>query len=340
MKTLLLVVFLCGISLAQSTPGQPVPSNYGSAISGPANSLVVSQGPFGNSYLPSPTTNGFYQIGFNVTGGVAVNPSANLGGIPFNPNSEGTCATASIAANNRGSLVYCSGGTTSTVLLPVATGNTASNFPFVLCNFNSGQMTLTPQAPNNIDGQSSQASDTIFVNDCAFIYQDAGSPINWWTIQVPGKTTTYPITQQLNAAMTAQSTATPTSITNMTWTLVATTIYWLECDIPVTFTASATIAFVLSGSGNPASVMLADSGNIGAAGAFQLNSFTALASTWATTQTATSGAPGAGTFLIHVTATIGSGASGAGAMSLQTIANGTNTIQVRAGASCRLTRMN
>ncbi|MGC2477809.1 MAG: hypothetical protein WA485_25955 [Candidatus Sulfotelmatobacter sp.] len=139
--------------------------------------------------------------------------------------------------------------------------------------------------------------------------------------------------------MTAQSTATPTSITNMTWTLVASTLYWLDCDIPVTFTASATISFVLSGSGSPSTVMMEDSGNIGAAGAFQNNSFTALASTWAGTQTATSGAPGAVTTIIHVSATIGSGASGAGAMSLQTIANGTNTIQIRAAASCRLTRM-
>ena len=86
------------------------------------------------------------------------------------------------------------------------------------------------------------------------------------------------------SAMSAQSTATLTAITNMSWTLVASKNYSLGCEIPVTFAASATIAFGLVGPGTPTSYNIDAYGLIGAAavyGDFNLVGQT----TWVSTKT-------------------------------------------------------
>lgn len=114
--------------------------------------------------------------------GSSAGASTGYPGVAVDPNSETTCSGGSLSYLDRGGYIKCSGGTTATFTLVAASGNTASNFPFVICNLNTGVLTITPTTPNNIDGQTSQASDTLQPNYCDFVYQDSGSPINWWTI--------------------------------------------------------------------------------------------------------------------------------------------------------------
>jgi hypothetical protein len=140
------------------------------------------------------------------------------------------------------------------------------------------------------------------------------------------------------SAMGAQTTATLTAITNMSWTLVASKNYRLVCEIPVTFAASATIAFGLVGPGTPTSYNLDAYGLIGASAVFADINIVGQ-TTWVTTKTAASGAPGAVTEIIHLNAQIQNGTT-AGAMTLDTSANGTNSITVGANAVCVNTQEN
>lgn len=140
------------------------------------------------------------------------------------------------------------------------------------------------------------------------------------------------------AAMTAQSSATLTPITNMSWNLVASKNYIGWCEVPVTFAASATIAFGLVGPGTPTSYDLDAYGLIGAAAVYGDISLQAQ-TTWVTTKTGASGAPGAVTEVVHVNFQIQNGTT-AGALTLNTAANGTNTITVGANATCHVIQQN
>lgn len=141
----------------------------------------------------------------------------------------------------------------------------------------------------------------------------------------------------LATAMSAQTTATPTPITNMTWTLVASKHYELICHVPVTFAASATVAFQFAGPATATSYSLEAKGAIGASAAF--DSMAVYGQTVWATSTGASGAPGALTEMIEVDAGIQNGTT-AGALTLGTIANGTNSITVGANAECSLTQLN
>jgi hypothetical protein len=142
----------------------------------------------------------------------------------------------------------------------------------------------------------------------------------------------------LTAAMTAQSTATCTNVTSMTWNIAANKRYVLKCEVPVTFAASATLQFCLGGPGTATSYSLEADGPIGAAGAYA--QITTLAQTAYGTKTGASGAAAAGEW-VHVAANIQNGATASGtALTLQTAANGTNNITVGANASCQLTQTN
>lgn len=145
-------------------------------------------------------------------------------------------------------------------------------------------------------------------------------------------------TQFTTAAMTQQTSATLTAITNMSWPLAANTNYNLTCDIPVTFAASATIAFGLVGPGTPTSYNLDAYGLIGASAVFADINIVGQ-TTWVSTKTGASGAPGASTQIVHVNSQIQNGTT-AGALTLDTAANGTNGITVGANAACRMTQQN
>ena len=140
------------------------------------------------------------------------------------------------------------------------------------------------------------------------------------------------------AAMSSQSSASCTNITNMTWNMAASKNYKLDCTVPITWAASATVAFCLGGPGTATSYSLNADGPIGAAGIYgQINT---LAQTAWGGKTTASGAV-AGTSVVHVWAGIQNGTTASGtALTLQTAANGTNNITVLANAQCTLTETN
>ena len=140
------------------------------------------------------------------------------------------------------------------------------------------------------------------------------------------------------AAMAAQSSATLTPITNMLWTLAASKNYLGWCEIPVTFVASATISFGLVGPGTPTSYGIDAYGLIGAAAVYGDISLTGQ-TTWVSTKTAASGAPGAVTEIVHVNFQIQNGTT-AGNLSLDTAGNGTNNFTVGANAVCHVIQQN
>src|SRR6185437_9395274 len=163
------------IAMAGSGGGTGTPGGSTDAFQYNAGS-----GNFGG--VNSPTTNGNYLCGFNVTGSAAVIPGCNLAGVPVN-----TPATPyTMLYSDRGSYQRLTGGSTFTITLPQITGNTASNFPFVTQNGNSGNETLTANAVDKIDNSATGGSSTVFPNWAAFVYQDQSSaPGNWWTIKLP-----------------------------------------------------------------------------------------------------------------------------------------------------------
>ena len=154
--------------------------NGGSGLANPtAHSFMVSEGSSPFTLVTSPSVNGDYTCGFNVTASAATDPNCALDGVPVN--AQNTNYT--LLYSDRASFLRWSGGTTATLTLPAATGNIASNFPFVAGNFNSGNLTVTATSPNTIDGGAAGGSITVLPNWASFAYQD--STPNWFTLRVP-----------------------------------------------------------------------------------------------------------------------------------------------------------
>ena len=168
-----------GEQLKNATPA----TNGGTGISNPtAHSLFVAEGASPDNLVTSPSVNGFYACGFSVTGAAPVDPSCNLPGIAVVANS----GNYTMQYSDRGTYQKISGGSTATLTLPQVTSNTAANFPFLTCNFNSGNETLQVNAADKIDGSSLGGTQTVLPNWCAFVYQDSSSaPGNWWTARFP-----------------------------------------------------------------------------------------------------------------------------------------------------------
>lgn len=139
--------------------------------------------------------------------------------------------------------------------------------------------------------------------------------------------------------MTAQSTATPTAITNMAWNISASKNYKLDCVILATFVVSATISFDLNGPGaNPTSYSLG--------AVFNTTTTTPLdpgdvfnAGSWGTATTQ-SNAPGAASRTIRVNAEIENITASGTQLQLRTIGNGTNNFTILKDSSCILTQLN
>jgi hypothetical protein len=142
------------------------------------------------------------------------------------------------------------------------------------------------------------------------------------------------------SAMSAQSSATCTNITGMTWTIAANKNYLLKCDIPMTWAATATAAFCLYGPGTASGYSLSAEGPLGAAGVYAQIS-TLAQTTWdGSIKTTASGAV-AGSGIAHVWAGIRNGTTPSGtALTLGTAANGAQNITVGANAICTLTQTN
>lgn len=140
------------------------------------------------------------------------------------------------------------------------------------------------------------------------------------------------------AAMGAQTTATCTNITNMAWPLVASKNYLLRCTIPRTLATTATLQYCVGGPGTPTSYSLDVQGANGASGVW--SDLNTLAQTTYGTKT-TASAAAANTAVDVVTAQIQNGTTASGTnLTLQTAANGTNSITVLANAACTLTQEN
>jgi hypothetical protein len=142
----------------------------------------------------------------------------------------------------------------------------------------------------------------------------------------------------LTGNMTAQTSTSPQNITGMTWSIAANKNYLLDCEIGVAQSAGATVAFELAGPGSPTSYNLYMDGPLGTAAAYkeigQLAQTSWGVSTGPDVSTTT-------TIVIHVKAQIRNGSTSSGtALTLQTVANGTNSITVQANSVCRLTQAN
>lgn len=143
----------------------------------------------------------------------------------------------------------------------------------------------------------------------------------------------------LTAAMGAQSSATCTNITNMTWAIAANKNYIGHCQIPMTFAASATVAFCLGGPGTPTAYNLNAIGSIGLTAAY--DDINVIGAAAYGTKTTASGAVGVSTTEVLVDFAVRNGATASGtALTLQTAGNGTNTFTVGSDATCTLTQVN
>ncbi len=150
--------------------------------------------------------------------------------------------------------------------------------------------------------------------------------------------------QVLVAAMTAVNTAgvnigsTGVSNTVFSWPVTTANWYDMQCKLPVTFVASATIAFELvsvSGSVTASFVNAESFGNTNTSAAFQDLYATGSA---LTTPTSTTGAPGGVSEMVTVGFQFLT--SHAGNIGVEFIGNGTNNVQMLEGGECALTQIN
>jgi hypothetical protein len=142
-------------------------------------------------------------------------------------------------------------------------------------------------------------------------------------------------TQQV--ALGAQTSATCTTITGMSWPLMANRNYKLHCDIPRNLAASATMQYCLAGPGVPTGYSVTVDGMNGAGPVFNQNVL--LGSTAYGTKTPASNA-NANNSVDHLDAMIQNVSVSGTNLQVQTAANGTNAITVGASASCILTQIN
>jgi hypothetical protein len=170
------------VTVTHLAAGLPVNQGGTSLQTLTAHALPIGNGASAPNFLPSPTTNGPCQVLFNVTAAAPVDPTCSLPGVSVNAQS----GNYTLLYSDRGVYLKFSGGTTATLTLAQITGATASNLPFVVQNLNSGNLTLTANAADSIDGGSTGGSITVLPNFAVFVYQDSSAaPGNWWTIKLP-----------------------------------------------------------------------------------------------------------------------------------------------------------
>lgn len=174
----------CGVFTASNTAtrtyGLPDASGtlaLGSQVPSPAGSQYAAQYNAGSGSLGGvtpPTSNGTYYLGYNVTGGAAVAPTASLIGFKGR---NFTLSSDTIAYSDNGLPVNYVGSTAVSVTLPTATtlGNAA--FGTVLMNNTTGSSTAVTVTPTTwtINGSSSL---TIAQGQSCKVYTDA-SGTNW-----------------------------------------------------------------------------------------------------------------------------------------------------------------
>lgn len=151
------------------------PTGGGASVGNQYSVQYSSNGTGGFAGTTNPSVNGLYLFTQNVNSGANA-PVALLPGVPVDSTSPATLSYTDRAS-------YLRWGSGSTLTLPAASTNFASNFPFVVQNTSGGTLALTPTTPNNIDGGSSQAASNLYNLWASFIYQD--STPEWWTVKFP-----------------------------------------------------------------------------------------------------------------------------------------------------------
>jgi len=163
--------------------GTTTPTGGGTGIAAPtAHSLLMAEGASNMNLVTSPSVNGNYICGFNVTASAAVDVTCNLLGVPVLTPSSGYTGSYS----DRATVQMLSGGTTFTWNAPQITGNTAANFPVVFLNNNSGDLTFTANAVDKVNGSGTGGTYVTHANWATFMYQDSSAaPGNWWPLTIP-----------------------------------------------------------------------------------------------------------------------------------------------------------
>src|SRR5262249_21368566 len=120
--------------------GTTNPFGGGTGIQSPtAHSFLVTEGASNMNLVTSPTLNGIYYCGFNVTASAAVDPTCGLQGVPINAQS-GTTYTIGAANtwNDRTTLIEGSNisAQTYTAVNP-STSGFGSNMVYVIWNRNT-----------------------------------------------------------------------------------------------------------------------------------------------------------------------------------------------------------
>jgi hypothetical protein len=181
--------------------GLVTPSSGGTGIASPtAHSLLVTEGSSTMNLVTSPSVNGFYNCGFNVTGSAAVDPTCALSGVPVN--AQGS--NYSLVYSDRLSYILETSASNALLTLPQISGSFGSNFAFVTQNLNGGTDTLQANAADKIDGSGTGGSSTIPPGWASFVYSDSSSaPGNWWTIRFP--TANAAVVTHLTSALTANN---------------------------------------------------------------------------------------------------------------------------------------
>lgn len=168
--------------------------------------------------LNSPTTNGNCIVSFNVTASAAVVPTCSLAGVTVNAQS----GSYALQYTDRAAFLKVAGGTSSTITLCQITGTCASNYPIVVQNQNTGDMSLCPNAADSIDGGTVGTCTLLASGYSALIYQDSTSaPGHWWTIKFDSVTSTNGIYVVQYSGSGANPAGTPTANGTKLWTYIS-----------------------------------------------------------------------------------------------------------------------
>jgi len=311
-----------GVSSAGGTPTTGTiklfnAANTGSVTLTPASGTIAA-----TITVPDGSGTMWSSVANNVSDAAAIlNLSGSTGTAAFilPSNTTNTATSAGVCDyDSTNKNVHCNVNAADSILLAVAAAPTTNVIPkYVVASGN----TLTVGSSITDNGTTVSTAEPIVVGTAA---GSAG---------ITDKSAGF-----LAAAMGAQTTATCTTITGMNWNIAASKNYVLECKIPVTLAATATLQFCLNGPGTATSYTLEDDGGLGAASVWaQFSTF--IQTAWQTKTGASSAV--ATDSIVHVWAGIQNGSTASGTqLALQTAANGTNAITVGANATCSLTQTN
>lgn len=172
--------------LAGNPPTAPfsvvIPQAGGTGLNAPAaHSLLVAEGASVFNLITSPSVNGYYVCGFNVTASAAVDPTCNLQGLPSR-GITGPASTDTVAVGDDATVVAHVHAATGTVneTLPTATTLGIPFFTYIYCNNSPQTDTITPTTWAIQAGNAASASTlSVAPGSCYRIHPDPSSTTNW-----------------------------------------------------------------------------------------------------------------------------------------------------------------